>query len=366
MKKILFVLLICALPFSSYAQEIELLGDDILSDTESTASQETDKDDAGSIFGFITRPLSKLFSSKDTVTNSEGKEETYLQKITREADEGNLEAQMNLGYMYLYGANDVKQNFSEAFKYYEMAAKQNDPIALNNLGSLYFSGIGTNADIPSAITLFEKAAELGNDNASVNLAFIYLSGGKKDSQRNRKAFDFFQKAEKEGNKIARFMLGYAYYRGFMTEKDYRTAFNLIKSSAQQDSQIDEAQLVLAEMYRNGDGTVQNYQKAIKAYRAAIAQGNIDAIMTLADIYETGTISPLNLVTAHALYNIAAANGVLGAAEKREELSSKLDLPTLEQAQSIAQNYKASPSELTSYIRQTYGTNIRHYIDSNMK
>lgn len=367
MKKILLTLLLLGLPLQTYAEEADILADELLNGNDTIAVEPSKTtEENGSIFGFITKPLSKLFNSEDTVTGTDGKTETYLEKTTREAEEGNLESQMNLGYMYLYGANGVEQNFSEAFKYYELASKQNDPIALNNLGSLYFSGIGTKQNIQTAMVLFEKAAELGNDNAALNLAFIYLSGGKKDSIRNQKAFEYFQKAEKEGNKIARFMLGYAHLRGFMTPKDYRTAFKLIQSSAGGEARIDEAQLVLAEMYTEGTGTVQNYQKAIGAYRAAVGQGNLEAVMTLAEIYAQGKICPPNPIMAHALYNVASANGALGAAEARDNLKSKLNLETLAQAQASAQNYEAHPSELTTYIRQTYGDNIRHYIDLNLK
>ena len=162
------------------------------------------------------------------------------------------------------------------------------------------------------------------------------------------------------------MLGYANLRGFMTPKDYRTAFKLIKSSAGEGANIDEAQLVLAEMYKDGIGTVQNYMKAIAAYRAAIGQGNLEATITLADIYADGEICPKNIVLAHALYNVSAANGVIGAAEKRDALKQKLNMEMLSEAQMSAQKFNAVPSELTTYIRQTYGDNIRHYIDLNMK
>ena len=56
-----------------------------------------------------------------------------------------------------------------------MAAAQNDPIAVNNLGSLYFSGIGTEKNFTKAAQLFDKASKLGNTEAAVNLAFIYLT-----------------------------------------------------------------------------------------------------------------------------------------------------------------------------------------------
>lgn len=55
-----------------------------------------------------------------------------------------------------------------------MAAAQNDSIAVNNVGSLYYSGVGTEKNYLKAAAMFDRAAKLGNVEASVNLA-VYLS-----------------------------------------------------------------------------------------------------------------------------------------------------------------------------------------------
>jgi hypothetical protein len=360
-----------------YAEDMDLLSDEMLLGSESESST-TDKkvedadektsqdEEGGSFFGFIIKPISNLFGSGDKITEvAEGEKESPFERSVRQANEGSLEDQMSLGYMYLYGANGLDADMEKAFKYYEMAAKQNDPIAMNNLGSLYFSGIGTKKNYDKALSLFAKASELGNDNASLNLAFIYLTGAAKDPVRNKKAFDLFEKSQQAGNKIAEFMLGYAYYKGFVVDVNYAEAYKYIKEAANGKAQIDEAQLVLADLYTKGLGTVQNYASAVKAYRAAANQGNMEAILKLADVYAAGTITPQNLVLAHALYNIAAAQNITDAAQKRDELNEKMQLEELTNAQMTAQNFKSSPSELTKYIRQTYGYNIRNYIDNNM-
>ena len=209
MKKIVLALSFCLLTFNSVrAEDIELLSDEMLLGTENEIS--ADKKDADkkeeaivveevqeegvdgeqsvSFFGMIIKPITDLFSSGSEMTAiPEGEKESPLDRSIRLANEGSKEDQMNLAYMYLYGANGIKQDFEKAFKFYEMAAKQDDPIALNNLGSLYFSGIGTKKDNNMALLCFKKASDLGNDNAALNLAFIYLTGGAKDPARNKKA-----------------------------------------------------------------------------------------------------------------------------------------------------------------------------------
>lgn len=366
MKK-LFVIFVVSLANISYAQagNVDLLSDDILmlSDNNSTpAVAEGESSNKGGILNFIKKPLSLFFSEEGK--NPE-QQETYIEKTTQAADNGSLEDQMNLAYMYLYGTNGVQANHDKALYYYDLAAQQNDPVALNNLGSLYFSGIGTKADVKKALALFNKAAELGNDNAAVNLAFIYLTGGKKDSLRNQKAFSLLQKASKSGNKIAKFMLGYAYYKGFVVNQNYETAFKLISSAAGENSMIDEAQIVLAQMYINGRGTVQNYTKAVESYRNAVQQGNVEAYMKLGEIYAKGEIYPVDPIMAHALFNIAAAQNTPDADKKRDRVAKVLKLEELTAAQSKAQEFTNQPSELTLYIRQTYGNRIRDYIDNNI-
>lgn len=317
-------------------------------------------------FSFIKKPLSFMNSAENNQTAEAGAPrpiaETPLQKMTRAADNGNVNAQLSLGYMYLYGENGVEADFSKAFKYYEMAAAQNDKIALNNLGSLYFNGIGTEVNYLKAAQLFAKAAQNGSDDAAVNLAFIYLSGNNKNKNLSG-AIELFKQAANAGNNTAKFMLGYAYYRGFQVPRDYYKAVALMKEASA--AQFDEAQYILALMYMNGQGIAKNYGNTVKNLQAALRQGNISATVELANILTKGTMYPKNLIEAHILYNIAAVYGAPGTAEARDGLEGSLKIDELLQAQAQAEKFQPKPSELTTYIRQTFGNNVRRYIDDNI-
>lgn len=385
MKKVLFLLCIFALLENfANAQTIDLLSGDLsmptVEDDTKTENKEQsnapaaigeqNEDKEGkkseSFFSFITKPISKLFSADKEVVDANGKKETFLEQNLRLAKEGDVEAQMNLGYMYLYGNNGVEQDFTKAFEYYKMAADKDNPIALNNVGSLYFNGIGTEKNRARAISYFNKSAKLGNDNAATNLAFIYLTGNNNDSERNKKAMQLFRQAAKSGNKLAEFMLGYAYYKGFTVDRDNYTAFSLIKDAADEGAEFDEAQYILAEMYANGYGTVQNYVNSVAYYTKAVNQGNTDAYIDLAKIYAEGKFAQMNMIKAHTLFNIAASEGNAKAAELRDKIGAVLKLEMLLQAQTDAQNFKPEQSELTSYVRQTFGNNVRNYIDKHIK
>ena len=281
--------------------------------------------------------------------------------MTRLGEEGDVDACLTLGYMYLYGQNGVKQDQEKAFRYYSMAAAQEDKIAVNNLGSLYYSGIGTPKDVVKAMQLFDKAAKLGNSEAAINLAFICLTSNRKTISDER-IVELLQQAAEGGNITAQYMTGYAYYRGFVLEKNFKKAFDLMKMAA---VSYDEAQYELAQRYINAEGTPRNYGNAVKYLSQAAKQGNVEAMMDLGNILAAGTSYQKNEYEAYIWFNIASVYGIEGAAEKRDILEKILKIEEVLQAQSAAESFKEKPSEMTQYIRQTFGKNLGKYIDDRM-
>ena len=319
------------------------------------------KEEKKGFFSFLN-----FFKNDDESLKQEAakNQETFIEMLTRQANEGNVDAQLSLGYMYLYGdnANNIAQDYQKSFEYYEMAAKQGDSVAINNLGSLYYSGIGTQKNMTKAAELFAQAADKGNEESALNLAFLYLSGNGV-AQDNRKAMDYFVQAGQQGNLAAQFMLGYAYYRGFIVPQDYKRAFALMRKAAK--AGYDDAQLFTGLMYLTGDGITKNYGNAVTYLGHAFLQGNINATVHLANIFAEGRVYPKNILQAYMMYSIAANNGVEDAATKRDALEKGLKIEELLQAQSAAEKFTPKPTELTTYIRNTFGSNIFSYIADQM-
>lgn len=358
MLRFIIVAVLGLLAFTANAQPVLDIGQDMeekeaKKKTESKVVEEA-KDSRG-IFSF----MNFSFAKKDEPVASLADGETLESRLSREAGEGNLESQITLGYLYLYGDQGFPQDYTKAFYYYSLAAAQNDKIAVNNLGSLYYSGIGTERSTVKAAQMFEKAVELGNSEAAVNLAFIYLTGMGLPKNYG-KAMSLFQVAAEDNNPTAQFMLGYAYYRGFGVKKDLRKAFALMKEAA--TSKYDDAQYVLAKMYMNGDGVAKNYGNAVKYLSASATQGNIPAIMDLGDVLVEGVMFTQNIYEAHIWFNIASVYGADKAAQKRDFLEKSLKIEELLQAQTQAGQFVENPSEVTVYIRETFGQNIKGYID----
>lgn len=318
----------------------------------------TSKKEEESIFSFLNFGFNP--DKKAELTAHDKEKLSQIEQLNKLADNGDTNALLTLGYSYLYGDNGVKINYDKAFEYYARAAMLNDNVGLNNLGSLYYSGIGIERSIPKAAILFEKSAKLGNAEAAVNLGFILITGNGVAVNAER-AMDLFEQAAKNGNPTASFMIGYAYYTGKLRPKDYAKAASFIRVAAQNN--YDDAQYILSKMYINGWGMPQNYGNAVKYLRNAVSQGNVPAMVELGDIFALGEKYTKDIKMAHVLFNLAAVRGANGAVEKRDLLESKLKINEILQAQAEAESFKEKPSELTSYIRKTFGKNIKSYIDT---
>ena len=118
---------------------------------------------------------------------------------------------------------------------------------------------------------------------------------------------------------------------------------------------------MSDIYINGRGFPQNYNNAVKYLRQAASQGSTEAMMSLASILVAGEKYNKDINFAHVLYNLAAVRGVASAPAKRQALETKMKIDEVLQAQQRAEMFKESPSEMTSYIRQTFGTNIRAFV-----
>ena len=83
------------------------------------------------------------------------------------AEQGNADAQANLGFMYQTGQG-VAQDYKTAVKWYTLAAEQGNAIAQTNLGFRYANGQGVAQDYVKAHMWYNIAAIDGNADAIKN------------------------------------------------------------------------------------------------------------------------------------------------------------------------------------------------------
>jgi len=90
----------------------------------------------------------------------QGDYETALRLMKPLAEQGDADAQNNLGYMYENG-NGVPQDYAEAVKWYRLAAEQGDAASQYRLGQIYLQGLGLPKDTVQAQMWMEIAAAHG-------------------------------------------------------------------------------------------------------------------------------------------------------------------------------------------------------------
>ncbi len=100
---------------------------------------------------------------------------TAIRELRPLAEQGDAEAQYNLGVMYGNGQG-VPQDYAEAVKWYRKAAKQGHAKAQPKLGFMYRNGQGVPQDSAKALQWYRKAAEQGHAKAQYNLGWMYDKG----------------------------------------------------------------------------------------------------------------------------------------------------------------------------------------------
>ena len=235
------------------------------------------------------------------------------------AEQGNLEAQFNLGLMYSNG-DGVRKDEAEAFKWYMRAAEKGDIKSQHNLGYMYNNGKGVEEDKKEAFKWYMKAAEQGNNQAQYNLGCMYYNGNGVEVNYS-KAFEWYKKAAEQGDEDAKSIL-----------KNEDFALQLIKEDAE-NGDIN-AQIKLGDYFaleykkkydqycdNNYDGGIvlKEANEAIKWYSKAAEQGNAEAQYKLGNMYN-GDDDVRDIKEANKWYNKAAEQGNVEAQVKLGDIS----------------------------------------------
>ena len=95
--------------------------------------------------------------------------------LKQDAEQGDAEAQCNLGNAYATG-NGVSKNDVEAVKWWRKAAEQGYADAQFNLGNAYHTGDGVEQDDVEAVKWWRLSADQGNADAQYGLRKAYSIG----------------------------------------------------------------------------------------------------------------------------------------------------------------------------------------------
>jgi TPR repeat protein len=237
-------------------------------------------------------------------------------------------------------------NYTDAFKEWSKAAQEGDIDAQYNLGCLYIRGEGVAKNKAWAADWFQRAADQGDLDADTWL--LFSSGPTTDERRKeyfsrkRTPIEKFRITfvvqlsdgkmhrrtcstdEKDGAFIA-FDLGLNYETGTagFPQDDKQAAAWYRRAS---ERNYADAQTKLAYLYAAGRGVERNQIEAARLFRKAAEQGNVVALDNLGAIYASGIFGRTqDLILGYVLVSHAS------------ELGSKLvDLPAIKALLSPAQ------------------------------
>jgi TPR repeat protein len=253
--------------------------------------------------------------------------QTALKLLQPLADQGNAEAQYDLGNMYLDGPNG-KPDFAEAAKWYRKAADQGNVVGQFAVGNMYKNGHGVKKDPAEAAKWYRKAAEQGFTGWSteaqeqLGVMYEYGQGVEKDYAEAYFWLSLMKKGHSHGfdigpegaaasltpeqkaavdKRVEEWGRAHAYgppasaapirtpppdqmtqARLALFNSDNQTALKILQPLAEQGN--PDAQLELGFMYEEAHGVKRNWLAAAQWYRKAADQGNVEAQEKLGVIY----------------------------------------------------------------------------------
>ncbi|MDP6981089.1 MAG: tetratricopeptide repeat protein [Myxococcota bacterium] len=165
------------------------------------------------------------------------------------------------------------------------------------LGLVHERGRVSERDLVAAVRHYQRAAEMGHVESQFALGLLFVGAVQGAPADEKKSFDWFASAAKQGHAKA------AYF--------------------------------LAMSHESGVGTEANAELAFDWYRRAAGRGERAAPLAIARMYATGAGIQVNLPNAHAWNQVAIARGLEGARSYEAELEARMSEDEIERARTLA-------------------------------
>lgn len=224
--------------------------------------------------------------------------------------------------VYLYGSDDVEQDFSIAYELMVAEAEKGNAFALYDVGRMHMDGLGCDKDMDTAQEWFSKAYQaftVAEQEWEKN-AYIQYRLGKMNAQgfgveqSFTAAANWYEKSVAQGNPFAAYALGGLHYRGEGVGQDFCRAFDLYTMAAEDEKRPNVfAMYELGKMCRDGIGTEKNPTQAkhwfTNAYNGFVTleeETKDDKLQyRLGQMNLTGTGTLVNLQNAHDYFEQSA-------------------------------------------------------------
>jgi TPR repeat protein len=235
---------------------------------------------------------------------------------------------------FLYGTDDVVQDFEDAFCLFQSEAEKGNALAMFNMGRIFADGLGVEIDMEESYAWYEKALNAFHkveDKKSwkyteYRIGKMYSQGLGTEEDYEKVAY-WLTLSAKERYKFAEYSLGGLYYRGQGAEQNYGRAFDLYLKSAKQGFPYADfeaakqyyeksaklgntfacyslAKLILAEE----NPVEREVKKAIEYLKQASTSGNQFAQYSLGKLYLDGEYVDKDTLKAVELFKLSSEQG----------------------------------------------------------
>ena len=209
-------------------------------------------------------------NSKNNVT-VENKMNDKIKELTEKAKKGDVEAQAELGEIYLQG-DGIKADYKKSMEWSKKAAENKNYRAMRNIGILYLEGLGVKKDYKKAFASFSSSVDGGDAQGPRYLGIMSEKGlGVKKSLDD--ASFYYEIGDSSGDLTSRYNLGKIHEKA----GDYARAVELYKKT---DNRMDHVTApmyeALGDLYAAGKGVEKSTKQAREWYEKAVKSGSQEA------------------------------------------------------------------------------------------
>lgn len=252
-------------------------------------------------------------------------------EIIAGAENGDDDAQYQMGSWYYNGENDFEQDYAQAVEWWKKSSERQNAQAMAGLAECYEKGNGIAKDSVQAVKMYDNAvsagysklleelenrANRGNTFCQMYMVHCYLEGkgvdqneekvmkyytmaadaGIKDAQYalgmlykeksdKQNAIKYFRAASKHGDALSMYWLGKLSMSISQTDQEKQEAFNSLQRAA--DAGYVDALYDVSQCYLNGEGTTASTSSAVSFLKKAAVRGHIEAAWQLAHAFTKG-------------------------------------------------------------------------------
>lgn len=203
----------------------------------------------------------------------------------RSAAENFIEEGMVLYGICLLDGIVVKKDTREAFKWFDIAAQKNNPVALEKLGECLLYGKGIDLDKLKGLSFYFAAAEANNPVAMNKLAFCYSNGFYGLEKNEERAFYWSLKSSNLGNTKGMVNQASCLILGRGTPKNTAKAFRLFEKAS--GLGYEEGAVGLGVCFKSGFGVKKNDGEAFRHFKIAAEHGSKMGMFELGLCFKNG-------------------------------------------------------------------------------